>query len=223
MTISQAELGARLRQARESAGLTQDQVGRELGISRSAVTLIENGTRAVSSLELDRLAFLFGRDIRDFFAAEFGAENALAVLFRRNPDIADDPKSMSALRHCMAVGRELTNLERLVGIDRDSSDGSFARDQRNPHRLGLPPNPIVNLHDNVRRLRMPLAIKRAQLVDRKLHDPTSCRSVTRFCPANTIAPLTQFKTSMTPAMGAATAISIFIASSTMSFSPAITC
>jgi Zn-dependent peptidase ImmA (M78 family)/transcriptional regulator with XRE-family HTH domain len=119
MTISQAELGARLRQAREATGLTQDEVGRELGISRSAITLIENGTRAVSSLELDRLAFLYGRDMRDFFAAEFGAENALAGLFRRNRDIADDPKSMSALRHCMAVGRELTNLERLVGIDRD--------------------------------------------------------------------------------------------------------
>jgi Zn-dependent peptidase ImmA (M78 family)/transcriptional regulator with XRE-family HTH domain len=119
MAISQAELGARLRQAREATGLTQDEVGRELGISRSAVTLIESGTRAVSSLELDRLAFLYGRDIRNFFAAEFGAENALAGLFRRNRDIADDPKSMSALRHCMAVGRELTNLERLVGIDRD--------------------------------------------------------------------------------------------------------
>ena len=119
MAISQEALGARLRQARDSAGLTQDQVGRELGISRSAVTLIENGTRAVNSLELDRLAFLFGRDIRDFFSAEFGAENALAGLFRRNRDIADDPKSMTALRHCMAVGRELTNLERLVGIDRD--------------------------------------------------------------------------------------------------------
>jgi Zn-dependent peptidase ImmA (M78 family)/transcriptional regulator with XRE-family HTH domain len=119
MTISQAELGARLRQARESTGLTQDEVGGELGISRSAVTLIESGTRAVSSLELDRLAFLYGRDIRGFFAAEFGAENTLAGLFRRNRDIADDPKSMNALRHCMAVGRELTNLERLVGIDRD--------------------------------------------------------------------------------------------------------
>jgi Zn-dependent peptidase ImmA (M78 family)/transcriptional regulator with XRE-family HTH domain len=119
MRITQAALGTRLREARESTGLTQDEVGRELGISRSGVTLIENGTRAVSSLELDHLAFLYGRDIRNFFAAEFGAENALAALFRRNRDIADDPKSMSALRHCMAVGRELTNLERLVGIDRD--------------------------------------------------------------------------------------------------------
>jgi Zn-dependent peptidase ImmA (M78 family)/transcriptional regulator with XRE-family HTH domain len=119
MAISQAELGARLRQARESTGLTQDEVSRALGISRPAVTLIESGTRAVSSLELDRLAFLYGRDMRDFFAAEFGAENALAGLFRGNRDIADDPESMSALRHCMAVGRELTNLERLVGIDRD--------------------------------------------------------------------------------------------------------
>jgi Zn-dependent peptidase ImmA (M78 family)/transcriptional regulator with XRE-family HTH domain len=119
MTISQAELGARLKRAREVAGLTQDQVGREIGVPRSAVALMEGGSRSVSSLELDRLAFLYGRDMRAFFANEFGSENALAGLFRTNRDIAEDPEAVNALRRCMAVGRELTNLERLVGIDRD--------------------------------------------------------------------------------------------------------
>jgi Zn-dependent peptidase ImmA (M78 family)/transcriptional regulator with XRE-family HTH domain len=121
MTISQAELGARLKLAREAAGLTQEKVGRELDIPRTAVALIEGGSRSVSSLELDRLAFLYGRDMRGFFAREFGTENALAGLFRSNRDIAEDPESVRALRHCMSVGRELTNLERLVGIDRDPS------------------------------------------------------------------------------------------------------
>lgn len=121
MAISQAELGARLKQAREAAGLTQEEVSRELGISRPAVALMESGSRGVSSMELDRLAFLYGRDIGNFFATEFGAENALAGLFRTNRDIADDPESVNALRRCMSVGRDLTNLERLVGIDRDAS------------------------------------------------------------------------------------------------------
>jgi transcriptional regulator with XRE-family HTH domain len=119
--FSQAELGARLKQARKAAGLTQEEVSRELDIARTAVALIESGARSVSSLELDRLAFLYGRDMRDFFASEFGSENALAGLFRKNRDIAEDAEAVSALRRCMSVGRELTNLERLVGIDRDPS------------------------------------------------------------------------------------------------------
>lgn len=119
MAISQAELGARLRRAREAAGLTQEEVGQELDIPRTAVALIESGTRSVSSLELDRLAFLYGRDMREFFANEFGSENALAGLFRANRDIAEDAQAVHTLRHCVSVGRELTNIERLVGIDRD--------------------------------------------------------------------------------------------------------
>jgi Zn-dependent peptidase ImmA (M78 family) len=72
-------------------------------------------------MELDRMARLYGRDMRDFFAAEFGPENALAGLFRRNEDIADDPQAMEALRRCISLGRELTNLERLIGLAREPS------------------------------------------------------------------------------------------------------
>lgn len=55
-----AELGARLRQAREYVGLSQDDVASVLGISRPAVTLIESGGRKVEAIELSKLASLFG-------------------------------------------------------------------------------------------------------------------------------------------------------------------
>ena len=65
-------------------------------------------------------------------------------LERQQVRIAEDPKSMSALRRCMAVGRELTSLERLVGIDRDPASAvrytsqhpapSLMRYDKAPHR-----------------------------------------------------------------------------------------
>ncbi len=119
MTMTQEELSRRLRAAREACGLTQEQVGSQIGIPRASVAQIELGNRSVGGLELHRMARLYGRDIADFLAAEFVVENALTAFFRSNQDIADCPEAAEALRHCMEIGRELTNLERLVGLDRD--------------------------------------------------------------------------------------------------------
>jgi len=119
MAITQQELGTRIRAAREASRMTQDEVAKHLGVSRPTVVQIEAGNRSVSSLELDRLAYLFGRDIREFVAESFQAEDTLAALFRAQPDVVEQPAVMEKLRECMALGRELTNLERLVGIDRD--------------------------------------------------------------------------------------------------------
>jgi transcriptional regulator with XRE-family HTH domain len=58
-----AELGARLREAREYVGLSQDDVASVLGISRPAVTLIESGGRKVEAIELSKLAPLFGTTV----------------------------------------------------------------------------------------------------------------------------------------------------------------
>ena len=61
MAINQEELGRRLRQAREACGLTQEQVAEHLGVSRPTVAQMELGNRAITSLELDRLAWLYAR------------------------------------------------------------------------------------------------------------------------------------------------------------------
>lgn len=101
--------------------MTQDDAAKHLGVSRPTFVQIEAGNRSVSSLELDKIAFLFGRDIREFVADSFQDEDSLSALFRAQTAVIGEPTVLEKLRECMALGRELTNLERLVGIDRDLS------------------------------------------------------------------------------------------------------
>jgi Zn-dependent peptidase ImmA (M78 family) len=82
---------------------------------------IEAGKRSVSSLELDRVAYLFGRDVRDFLADAFAEEDTLAALFRAQPALASQPEVLEKLRETMALARELTSLERILGVDRETS------------------------------------------------------------------------------------------------------
>jgi len=120
MAIDQKELGRRLRRAREACGMRQEDVARYLDVSRSTVAQMELGNRAVSGIELSRLAYLFGKDLRTLVADEApDEEDVLVALFRLHPELSTEEDVLVALRRCMALGSELTNLERLLGIDRD--------------------------------------------------------------------------------------------------------
>ena len=77
------------------------------------------GNCAVTSLELDRLATLYARDIRELLADDFVEEDALVAFFRAHPDVHEHEHLVESLRGCVALGREVTNLEHLLGIDRD--------------------------------------------------------------------------------------------------------
>ncbi len=52
-------LGARLKDAREYRGFSQEDVSKYLGISRSAISLTESGARRLDILELKKLATLY--------------------------------------------------------------------------------------------------------------------------------------------------------------------
>jgi len=119
MPITAEELARRLRAARDACHLKQDDVARHLGVSRSTVAQMELGNRAVSSLELDNLAYLYGRGIAEFLADQFREDDVIVALFRLHPEMAEYEGIQPALRESMALGRELTNLERLLGIERD--------------------------------------------------------------------------------------------------------
>ena len=120
MAIDQKELGQRLRQARQISTMTQDDVAHHLGVSRSTVTQIELGNRTVTGIELSSFAYLFGKDLRSFIADEApDKEDVLVALFRLHPDLSSQEDLLEALRRCLALGRELTRLERLLDIDRD--------------------------------------------------------------------------------------------------------
>ena len=118
MELTREELGRRIRSARETCGLTQEQLGDSAGLTRVAVGQIEAGARSVSSLELDRLAHAVGRDIKSFFAKSFVERDALSALFRSDEEVAEQAELLKALQDSLALGREMTNLERLLAIDR---------------------------------------------------------------------------------------------------------
>ena len=117
MSVTQEELGRRLRAAREACGMTQDEVSQHLGLSRPTVAQIELGNRTVSGLELDRLAYLYGRAMGDFFQEQFEDEDVLAAIFRAHPEVTSRPEVAASLRQCLALGREVTGLERFLELD----------------------------------------------------------------------------------------------------------
>lgn len=63
--MTQEELGRRLRQSRERAGVTQGEAGRALDLDDTAVAKIERGKRGVGALELKRLAALYRAPVED--------------------------------------------------------------------------------------------------------------------------------------------------------------
>jgi Zn-dependent peptidase ImmA (M78 family)/transcriptional regulator with XRE-family HTH domain len=161
MPIDQSELGRRIRQAREACGMTQEEVAERLGVSRPTVAQIELGNRAVSSLELDKLAYLFARDIREFLADDFAEDDVVRALFRSHREASEEGFN-DALRECIKLGKELTNLEEILEMDRAlstvaayrfpaprskweaiQSGAQVARDER--RRLGLGTAPIGDL------------------------------------------------------------------------------
>lgn len=116
MAVTQAEIGRRLRAARDNHGLTQQEVADEVGIPRTAVVQIEAGNRTVSSLELSRFARLYGRGIEEFVSDAPLAEDPLVALFRFAPGVADDAVLAGELRRCADLCRQATHLEQLLGL-----------------------------------------------------------------------------------------------------------
>ena len=56
---SRETLSARLKEAREYRGFSQEEVAQHLGVPRTAISLIESGSRRVEALELRRFAKLY--------------------------------------------------------------------------------------------------------------------------------------------------------------------
>lgn len=119
MTITGQDLASRLRHAREAAGLTQQGVAQKLGLSRSSVAQIELGNRSVSSLELDRLARLYGRSLDELLAEEFDAEATLVAIFRAEAaEVEEDDVLLDTVTHSIELARELAYLEDRLEIER---------------------------------------------------------------------------------------------------------
>ena len=116
MAITPERIGRRLRMARESRHITQETAGATLGLQRSAISLMESGQRQVSTLELTRLADLYGRSMGWFVNRDFSVqqEDPVVTLFRAEPGLQGEVVQQQASR-CLSLLREGATLRRLAG------------------------------------------------------------------------------------------------------------
>jgi transcriptional regulator with XRE-family HTH domain len=94
-TEGYVSMGARLRQAREFLGVSQEAVAEALGVPRASVSAMESGRRKVSSLELRDLAHLYKRPLGWFYDPESEpvAEDAtVSALFRATKNLNQEDK-----------------------------------------------------------------------------------------------------------------------------------
>jgi Zn-dependent peptidase ImmA (M78 family)/transcriptional regulator with XRE-family HTH domain len=82
MTLSQATIGERLKEARASVQLSQEVVAQAIGLDRTALVKIEKGSRTVTGVELHRLARLYRRDPAEFLEEETLQEDPFTTFGR---------------------------------------------------------------------------------------------------------------------------------------------
>ena len=90
-----ASMGARLRQAREFLGVSQEAVAEALRVPRASVSAMESGRRKVSSLELRDLARLYKRPLDWFYDKEsdpIAEDETVNALFRATKNLNQDDK-----------------------------------------------------------------------------------------------------------------------------------
>lgn len=105
--ITQEELGKRLREARATAGYTQEEAGQALGLDDTAITKVERGKRGVGALELKRLASLYGVSVDHLLDDPLREGEVLLEIALRSVE-ALDPKVETMKRR----------MQRLVSNDR---------------------------------------------------------------------------------------------------------
>ena len=105
--VDTQRLASRLRSARLSAGVSQEQAANELGLPRPAISLIESGNRNVSAIEITKLARLYGVGL----AALLADESAEAVLTQLRSSAPVDSDIHADLEVQMAQFRAYAMLE----------------------------------------------------------------------------------------------------------------
>jgi transcriptional regulator with XRE-family HTH domain len=116
-------IGERLREARETLGLTQADVAGALGIQRTSLVAMEAGRRKVSGLELRRLARIYRRSIEWLLGEQTPEISADDALFHAASELSDEDKAQ-VLRFAQFLAS--------AGAPRTRNDLSVGRDRSRP-------------------------------------------------------------------------------------------
>ena len=114
--FSSKEIGERLRVARESRNLTQQEAAQKINIARTTLVAIEKGERRVRLSEVQELSNLYGSTMNSLFRSE-AIHVDLAPRFRKLSS-ADDCAIAFAAQLMSNLARAELELENLLGIKR---------------------------------------------------------------------------------------------------------
>lgn len=153
-----ATLGTRLREARRARGLTQDDVARELGVSRPTLVAVEQGKRPARPAELVSLARLYARDVAELVRPT-PAVSGLVAQFRLG-DGASSRDLVEAVDDLQRLAESVVALDHEVGAspvrrypapyDIDGLAPEAAAEQvadAERRRLGLGDGPLTGLRE----------------------------------------------------------------------------
>lgn len=91
-------IGAKLKQMREATGLRQSQVAEYLDIDQSYLSKIENGERAISAEQLEKMAELYGHDL-GVFENEAEEPRPVQIALRVRDVSKEDLQVMATISH----------------------------------------------------------------------------------------------------------------------------
>ena len=156
-TMDTTELGRRIARAREDSGMTQEGLGRAVGLDRSAISRLEKGERKINVPELVEIAASLGRPLTYFVV-----EALPAVVSRRNDQAAAQATThlldvelgmfASDVRDVAAMGVLAPEAER-INLRVPRNHGEAERSATEVRRyLGLDSQPVADVGRECERL-----------------------------------------------------------------------
>jgi Zn-dependent peptidase ImmA (M78 family)/DNA-binding XRE family transcriptional regulator len=148
------DIGELLRKAREGAGMTQASVATKLGVARTTLVAIEQGSRRARVEELQTLASLYGTSLNALLRQESVTVDLRPRFRRAGEDDKDVERAAAVLTRLVQAEVELENL---LGIRRARHDP--------PERPILPGNVLVQAEQDAAELRQWLGLALAPIHD----------------------------------------------------------
>lgn len=103
-------MGNRIKNIRKQSGFTQEQIAKFLGVDQSMIAKIEKGERALTTVQLRKLANLFACS-EDYLMGLEASDMPLKLAFRLdNPD----PESMSVVASVNKIAANINLLNSIL-------------------------------------------------------------------------------------------------------------
>lgn len=160
LAVDLRAVGARLKEAREARGWTQQDAADRLGVARTTMVAIEKGERRLKPGELIELAGLYGRPVADVLQRGAPAEGFAVQLRGVLPASSIDADLLPYLEEFQSLCEDYARLEAICeaplrrryppeydirGVDAEIVAEDVAVGERN--RLALGEGPVLNLRE----------------------------------------------------------------------------